>query len=118
MPNEKYPYLPTAHNNLSEEETAELEGAAVKETVPPLPADTPCPCCGNITIPNDGDALAYICPVCCWEIDRFIHGEDEPSDLNHGLTLRQARENYRRCGAVLERLKACVREPKEEELPR
>ncbi|MBR6748421.1 MAG: hypothetical protein IKM07_05730 [Clostridia bacterium] len=32
-------------------------------------ADSPCPCCGEITIPNGGDALAYICPVCLWEID-------------------------------------------------
>ena len=65
-------------------------------------ADTPCPCCGNITIPYGGDALAYICPICWWEIDLFIQSDDEPSDQNHGLTLNQARENYKKFGAVKE----------------
>ena len=65
-------------------------------------ADTPCPCCGNITIPYGGDALAYICPICWWEIDLFIQSDDEPSDQNHGLTLHQARENYKTYGAVKE----------------
>ena len=67
-------------------------------------ADSPCPCCGNITIPNDGNALAYICPICLWEIDFFIHSDDEPSAQNHGLTLNQARENYKKFGATLEEL--------------
>lgn len=65
-------------------------------------ADTPCPCCGNITIPYGGDALAYICPICRWEIDLFIQSDDEPSDQNHELTLNQARENYKKFGAVKE----------------
>ena len=26
--------------------------------------DSECPCCGYITIPNKGDAISYICPVC------------------------------------------------------
>lgn len=63
--------------------------------------DSPCPCCGCITIPSKGDANAYICPVCMWETDLFINGENEPSSLNHG----QARENFKEFGAVLERLK-------------
>ncbi|GAA0730429.1 hypothetical protein GCM10008905_31720 [Clostridium malenominatum] len=29
-----------------------------------------------------GDALAYICPVCFWEIDTFIQSEKEPSNPN------------------------------------
>ena len=61
-------------------------------------ADSPCPCCGNITIPNGGDALGYICPICYWEIDLFIKSDDEPSDQNHGITLNQARENYKQFG--------------------
>lgn len=90
------------------------------EMEPPAPVkgDTPCPCCGNITIPNHGDALAYICPVCFWEIDLFISSEDEPSDQNHGLTLTLARENYRKYGATLERLKQYCREPLAEEIPK
>lgn len=80
--------------------------------------DSPCPCCGYMTIPNKGDALAYICPVCMWEIDLFISSEDEPSDLNHGLTLIQARDNYNYYGAVLPHLKQYCRQPYQHELPR
>ena len=78
---------------------------------PPVVGDSPCPCCGCLTIPNGGDAIAYICPVCLWEIDPFLTGEEEPSDQNHGLTLREARDNVRRCGAVLERLRPYARPP-------
>lgn len=77
-------------------------------------ADAPCPCCGYITIPNQGDALAYICPVCFWEIDLFIQSETEPSDQNHGLTLIQARENYKQYGAVEKHLVQHARAPKDE----
>ncbi|UUV26663.1 CPCC family cysteine-rich protein [Lysinibacillus sp. FN11] len=51
--------------------------------------NSPCPCCEFITIPNNGEALAYICPVCFWEIDLFIQSNVEASDQNHGLTLTE-----------------------------
>lgn len=92
-------------------------GGAAQEPAAPAAADAPCPCCGCITVPNGGDALAFICPVCCWEIDLFLHDADEPSDQNHGLTLRQARQNYTVHGAVLPRLKPHCRPPRPEELP-
>ncbi len=61
----------------------------------------PCPCCGERTLPvPKEEAIAFICPVCWWENDVFTPGEDEPSDENHGMTLREGRENYRRFGAV------------------
>ena len=31
-----------------------------------IKGNSKCPCCGYLTIPNKGDALAYICPVCMW----------------------------------------------------
>lgn len=62
--------------------------------------DSPCPCCGSITIPNKGDAIAYICPICIWEIDPFITDDNEPSDLNHGLSLIQARKNYLKFSSI------------------
>lgn len=77
-----------------------------------------CPCCGYITIPNKGDALAYVFPVCFWEIDLFIKSEKEPSDLNHDLTLIEARENYKRFGAVKSYLKEHCREPGQNEYPK
>ena len=74
--------------------------------------NSPCPCCGFITIPYNGDALAYICPVCFWEIDLFIQSIDEISDQNHGLTLNEARRNYQQFGAVLPNKKKYCRQPK------
>jgi len=98
-------YLPqTNAANAAQPHAAEVKG------------DSPCPCCGCITIPNGGDALAYICPVCLWEIDLFTHDENQPSDQNHGLTLAQARQNYARCGAVLPRLQQYSRPPLPQEI--
>ncbi|MEG6617206.1 CPCC family cysteine-rich protein [Peptococcaceae bacterium 1198_IL3148] len=79
--------------------------------------NSPCPCCGFITIPNNGDALAYVCPICLWEIDLFIQSDDEASDQNHGLTLIEARKNYQQFGAVLANLKKYCREPQKHEYP-
>ena len=90
--------------------------APQQSDAPPVKGDSPCPCCGYITIPNGGDALAYICPVCCWEIDLFDTDERQPSDQNHGLSLLQARENYHQYGAVLPRLKQFCRLPFPEEI--
>jgi len=102
-----YQYLPTASDGAQKQEAEPVS----------IHADAPCPCCKNITIPNGGEALAYICPVCLWEIDFFISAPDEPSDLNHGLTLYEAQENYRTCGAVLPRLTQYARPPRDDEIP-
>lgn len=78
----------------------------------------PCPCCGYHTYPAPReDALAYICPVCFWENDVFDPGEDQPSDENRGMTLRQGRERYKKLGAVRADLTAYVRPPLPEEYP-
>ena len=106
MSDHRYRYLPEVNCPACQTEApAEVKG------------NYPCPCCGCITIPNDGDALAYICPVCLWEIDLFFADENEPSDQNHGLTLLQARQNYAQYGAVLPRLTQYCRPPLPEELP-
>ena len=98
MREEKFRYLPEAVTGSGGNGTTECREE------PAVQADSPCPCCGEITIPNGGNALAYICPVCLWEIDLFITSDDEKSDQNHGLTLRQARKNYAVWGAVLPEL--------------
>ena len=70
-----------------------------------------CLCCGNETLPVPAaDAIAYICPVCWWENDVFLHGDDEPSDENHGMTLLQARKNYKKYGIcdISSRLRLCT----------
>ena len=78
----------------------------------------PCPCCGFLTLPvSREEAIAYICPVCFLENDVFDPGEDDPSDENRGMTLRQGRENYLRWGAVRPDLASHARPPRPEELP-
>jgi hypothetical protein len=79
-----------------------------------------CPCCGYLTLPQRG---GYdVCPVCRWEDD----GQDEhdaslPSESrggpNRGLTLLQARENFRILGASSEQRAIHAREPLPHEHP-
>jgi len=76
-----------------------------------------CLCCGNYTLPIEPEAaVAFICPVCYWENDVFITSDNEPSDENRGLTLLQARDNYRKIGACCAELLQYVRKPSEDEL--
>jgi len=97
--------------------TPSLTDSPQPERVGKKPGRFPCPCCGCKTFPvPKEDALAYICPVCFWENDVFDLNEDQPSDENHGMTLRQARESYRRLGAVRKDLLPYVRSPLPEEL--
>lgn len=97
-----------------------------------------CLCCGCFTLDERG---GYdICPVCFWEDDAYIvigDGEikgvlvededsadellsrliDVPSGANHGLTLREGRENFRKFGACEEAMVRNVRKPRRRELP-
>ena len=93
-----------------------------------------CLCCGCLTLDERG--IYDICPVCFWEDDAYlIFYEDKieavrvsydvsdedlldiPSGANHGLTLRQGRENYRKFGACVEDMIPHVRKPKKSEIP-
>lgn len=92
-----------------------------------------CLCCGYRTLDTRG---GYdICPVCFWEDDAYlIISEDSihvmerdsdceadtysgadvldiVSDANHGITLRQGRENYKKFGACEEDMIPYVRKP-------
>ncbi|MEG0181116.1 MAG: CPCC family cysteine-rich protein [Peptostreptococcaceae bacterium] len=60
-----------------------------------------CSCCYNKTLPVPrAEAISYICPVCYWQNDIFILSEDEPSDENRGLTLKEARTNFKLLGVL------------------
>lgn len=93
-----------------------------------------CPCCGCLTL--DYRREYDICPVCYWEDDAYIFIKDGkieslcldrdvddeklldvPSSANHGLTLREGRENYQKFGACEESMIEYVRKPKKRELP-
>lgn len=114
--NDKYEFLPDVscveisdNNNCIE--TGDNNNIETVEVI----ENSPCPCCDYLTIPNKGYALAYICPICMWEIDLFINSDDESSDQNHGLSIKEARENYKKYGAAQEILKQYCREPKDYE---
>jgi len=74
-----------------------------------------CPCCGYNTLRERGGY--EICPVCFWEDD----GQDEDDadtvrgGPNGGLSLTQARGNYREFGACERRFLKNVRLPRPEE---
>ena len=121
----KFLYLPQAKNDhfiiggADDRPDASVPGSE-PEPGPEEPTGIyPCPCCGYLTFPAPKEeAIACICPVCFWENDVFDPGEDDPSDENRGLTLRQGRENYRRWGAVRPDLVVHARQPRPEERPK
>ena len=75
-----------------------------------------CPCCGYFTynVPANEDC-GYICPVCFWENDPFIASDNEPSDSNHGITLKEAKSNFSKFGACEKEMLCHVRPPRDDE---
>ena len=57
----------------------------------------------------------YICPVCFWENDPFIASDNEPSDSNHGITLKEAKLNFSTFGACEKEMVCYVRLPRDDE---
>ena len=112
MMREKFVYSPTAVSN-----PKEITSDVPKKTH--LHGKYPCPCCKHITFPVPSDeAVAYICPVCYWENDVFITKDDEASDENNGMTLNEARRNFKQFGACSVNMLKYVREPLPEEIQR
>lgn len=71
-----------------------------------------CPCCDYITLAERGSY--EICPVCFWEDDgQDLDELDEPSGPNHGLTLRQGRDNFMALGACEEGMVKHVLKPEQ-----
>ncbi|MEO0913978.1 MAG: CPCC family cysteine-rich protein [Pseudomonadota bacterium] len=67
------------------------------EPADPEPRHT-CPCCDYVTLPERGNYL--ICPVCYWEDDGLdLDAPDTRSGPNIGMTIREARQNFRNIGA-------------------
>jgi hypothetical protein len=77
----------------------------------------PCPCCDHLTLPEPATGTFWICGVCFWEDDnlQYVH-IDQPRGANR-VSLRQARENYRRYGTCKPDRDLPVREPLPEEKP-
>jgi ribosomal protein L37AE/L43A len=77
----------------------------------------PCPCCDYLTLSEPATGTFWICDVCRWEDDnlQYVH-IDDPGGANQ-VSLRQARENYRRHGTCKPDRDLPVREPLPEEKP-
>ena len=75
-----------------------------------------CPCCSHMTLTSQ--AGFECCPVCYWEDD----GQDEDTaervrgGPNGSLSLRQAQENFKRCGASEDLYVDLVRRPLPDEI--
>nr|WP_314369981.1 CPCC family cysteine-rich protein [uncultured Acinetobacter sp.] len=78
----------------------------------------PCLCCGYLTRgePSNGDY--DICSVCFWEDDP-VQAEDHDSAGGANVpSLNQARENFKKYGAIEECFVKNVRKPRDEEIPK
>lgn len=75
-----------------------------------------CPCCGYYTFTKKSVGNYDICPVCYWEDDPFQTENPDLEGMANGISLNQARENYKKFGACEERHIKSVRPPKEDEL--
>ena len=79
-----------------------------------------CLCCGYKTLPEKPEnCITFVCPVCFWENDVFmknIYDVKEKSDSNKGMTLKEARENFKRYGACNKEFISKVRKPMLDEM--
>jgi hypothetical protein len=74
-----------------------------------------CPCCGFLTLGSEGNF--EICDVCFWE-DDLSQSLDPDSPIGaNAVSLREARENFRRTGASEEQFRFNVRHPRPDEKP-
>lgn len=78
-----------------------------------------CPCCENFTIDYyDTVPIIEICPVCFWQYDSTAQKyPDRIIGPNHGVSLNQAKKNYKNFGVFDEKYTKHVRVPAFSELP-
>lgn len=77
----------------------------------------PCPCCGFLTIGEEPPGTFEICDVCGWEDDNVQFNDPEYSGGANGLSLNQARENFKSFGACSQEKKQYARPPESDEVP-
>ncbi len=76
-----------------------------------------CPCCGYLTFDEEPSGTFEICPVCYWEDDNVQNEDPAYEGGANGVSLLQAKENFTKCGAILECFTNYVRKPLSEEMP-
>ncbi|UGU17895.1 hydrolase [Sinomicrobium kalidii] len=75
-----------------------------------------CRCCEHYTLDDKPDNTFQICPVCFWEDDGVQFYDPEYEGGANEMSLNQARQNFKKFGAIDSRFKEQVRPPKEDEL--
>ena len=75
-----------------------------------------CPCCGFYTL-SDDNGHYDICPVCYWEDDPIQSDDIYYEGGANGICLKEARDNFKKIGAMSELFIKSVRPPLEDELP-
>ena len=78
----------------------------------------PCPCCSYLTLDEVPPGTFEICPVCGWEDDNVQAADEDYEGGANTMSLRQARANFVRVGAVDDQHKARTRAPLPDEIPR
>ena len=74
------------------------------------------PCCGYNTFISKPVGEYDICSVCYWEDDPFQSKDPNLEGFANRVSLNQAKENFKKFGAVEERLVEFARPPKKNEL--
>ena len=75
-----------------------------------------CPCCGYYTLMDERTGVYEFCNVCFWKDDPTQSQNPDLSPGSNGVSLNQARKNFKKFGAITEYCKQFVRPPKPEEL--
>jgi hypothetical protein len=83
----------------------------------PLGRRFACPCCGYLTLDEPPAGTYNICEVCCWEDDGVQFRDPDYQGGANGVSLNQARENFRKHGVSEPRFRARARRPLPAEHP-
>ena len=75
-----------------------------------------CPCCGYLTISEKPPGTFEICPVCKWEDDDVQFNNHSFTGGANRVSLNQAKENFKKFGAIEERFIKRTRKPLPEEI--
>lgn len=73
-----------------------------------------CPCCKHRTL-DDEPGTFDICPVCYWEDDGIQRDKPNYRGGANDISLNEARENYKKIGAISSEYCDIVRPPLEDE---
>jgi len=73
-----------------------------------------CPCCDYYTL-DDSPGSFDICSVCYWEDDNIQRDNPDYRGGANNISLREARENYTKIGAISAEYLENVRQPLDEE---